>query len=155
MGTEIERKFLLRGDGWRETADRGTEIRQFYLAAREGVSVRVRIKDEAKALLTVKSGVGLSRGEYEYEIPLADAREMEAARLGHVLAKRRFRVPLGELTVEVDVFSGDLAPLVLAEIELPDEAHPFERPDWLGEEVSEDARYTNAAMALHGRPPPG
>lgn len=155
MGTEIERKFLLRGDGWREAADRGTEIRQFYLAAREGVSVRVRIKDEAKALLTVKSGVGLSRGEYEYEIPLADAREMEAARLGHVLAKRRFRVPLGELTVEVDVFSGDLAPLVLAEIELPDEAHPFERPDWLGREVSEDGRYTNAAMALNGRPPPG
>ncbi len=155
MGIEIERKFLLRGDGWRREADEGTDFRQFYLAVRDGLSVRVRIKDEAKALLTVKNGIGMRRGEYEYEIPLADARELEAAHLGEVVAKRRFRVPLGDLTVEVDVFSGALAPLVLAEIELPDEDHPFERPDWLGEEVSEDGRYTNASLALHGRPGPG
>jgi adenylate cyclase len=70
-----------------------------------------------------------------------------------VLEKRRYRVPLGALTAEVDVFAGDLAPLVLIEIELSDEDHPFERPDWLGDEVSADGRYTNAALALAGRPP--
>ncbi|ALN71317.1 CYTH domain-containing protein [Aureimonas sp. AU20] len=153
MGTEIERKFLSRGEAWREAADEGTEIRQFYLAVREGLSLRVRIKNETQALLTVKSGIGMRRGEFEYEIPLADAHDLEAAHLGAVLRKRRYRVPLGALTAEVDVFSGDLAPLVLIEIELPDEDHPFARPDWLGDEVSEDGRYTNAALALAERPP--
>ncbi|KTR06801.1 adenylate cyclase [Aureimonas ureilytica] len=154
MGTEIERKFLLSGDGWRAAADEGTDIRQFYLAIREGLTVRARIKGEAKALLTIKSGVGMTRGEYEYEIPLADARELEAVRVGSLIAKRRFRVPLGALVVEVDCFSGDLAPLVLAEIELPAEDHAVDLPDWLGEEVTEDGRYTNAALAMAGRPPP-
>ena len=154
MGIEIERKFLLKSDGWRAAADGGTDIRQFYLAIREGLTVRARIKGEAKAFLTVKSGIGRARGEYEYEIPLADARELEASRIGALIAKRRFRVPLGALTVEVDCFSGDLAPLVLAEIELPAEDHAVELPDWLGEEVTDDGRYTNAALAMAGRPQP-
>ena len=154
MGTEIERKFLLRGDGWRMEADAGRSIRQFYLAAREGVSVRLRILDEREARLTVKTGTGLSRGEYEYEVPLADARAMESARLGRVVEKRRHRVPLGSLTVEVDVFAGDLVPLVLAEIELLGETHAFDRPAYLGREVTDDPRYANAALALAERPPP-
>ena len=155
MGTEIERKFLLAGDDWRESADGGTSIRQFYLAKRDGVTIRVRIRDESRAILTIKSGSGLRRGEYEYDIPLDDARELEAVRVGTTISKRRFRVPLGELTVEVDAFSGHLAPLMLAEIELPDEASNIDLPSWLGRDVTEDPRYTNAALAEALQPPDG
>ncbi len=152
MGTEIERKFLLRNDEWRAKADQGTRIRQFYLAIREGLTVRVRLRDGRPPMITVKTGQGGARGEYEYPIPEADARELEAARVGFVVSKRRHLVPLGELTVEVDVFEGDLAPLVMAEIELPAVGHPVELPAWIGEEVTRDTRYTNASLATNGCP---
>ncbi|WP_279479276.1 CYTH domain-containing protein [Aureimonas sp. SK2] len=152
MGIEIERKFLLNGDGWRQEADEGTRIRQFYLAVREDLTVRVRLREGRGAMMTVKTGAGHARGEYEYPIPEADAAELEAARVGLVVSKRRHLVPLGDLTIEVDVFEGALAPLVMAEIELPALHHPVALPDWIGREVTRDPRYTNAALALNGRP---
>ncbi|RIX97565.1 CYTH domain-containing protein [Aureimonas flava] len=152
MATEIERKFLLRGDGWRGLADGGTAIRQFYLAVREGLTLRVRLREGRPAMITVKTGAGSARGEYEYPIPPADAAELEAARIGLVVEKRRHLVPLGGLTVEIDVFGGALAPLVVAEIELPSPDHPLVLPDWIGTEVTADRRYANAALALKGRP---
>ncbi|WP_244486742.1 CYTH domain-containing protein [Aureimonas sp. Leaf324] len=152
MGIEIERKFLLAGDAWRRHADAGTRVRQFYLAIREGLTVRVRLREGRKPMITIKTGAGDARGEYEYEIPEADARELEAARVGFVVEKHRHLVPLGDLTIEVDVFEGALSPLVMAEIELPAVGHAVDLPEWIGPEVTHDPRYTNAAMALNGRP---
>lgn len=152
MGIEIERKFLVRDDSWRALADKGQALRQFYIAMREGVSVRLRVADERRAWLTIKTGSGLSRGEYEYPVPVADVGGLEAARQGEVVAKRRFRVPYGDLTVEVDVFEGALHPLVLAEIELPDESHKVELPAFLDREVTDDPGYTNARLAAAGLP---
>ncbi|WP_182087306.1 CYTH domain-containing protein [Aureimonas sp. ME7] len=152
MGIEIERKFLLNGDGWRQGADEGTMIRQFYLAVREGLSIRVRHREGRPPVLTVKTGSGPARGEYEYPIPERDARELEGARIGHVVEKRRHLHPLGDVTIEIDVFSGSLSPLVLAEIELPAIDHPVPLPAWIGAEVSADKRYTNASLALNGPP---
>lgn len=152
MGKEIERKFLVRGKGWRAAADAGRSIRQAYLA-RGTAQVRVRILDDRKARLTVKSGkAGLERDEFEYDIPLSDAEAMLALRTGEVIAKRRYRLPAGEgLTWEVDVFGEGQDGLVLAEIELPAKDASFARPDWLGNEVTGDPRYSNAALAMTRR----
>jgi adenylate cyclase len=156
MAIEIERKFRITDEAWRAHAEgEGRAIRQFYLAARDGFSMRVRIVDEARALLTLKTGTGVARGEYEYVIPLGDARELEAARVGRAIEKRRHRIAFGEggLVVEVDVFEGALAPLVIAEIELPAADHVVALPTWLGPEVTGDPGYNNAALALSDRPP--
>ncbi|WAJ30473.1 CYTH domain-containing protein [Antarcticirhabdus aurantiaca] len=157
MGIEIERKFRIVDDQWRQKVedDDGRRIRQFYLAVRDGFSLRVRILDEARAVMTLKTGAGLSRGEYEYEIPLDEARELEASRIGRTVEKRRYRVDLGAdgLVVEVDVFEGALAPLVLAEIELPAVDHAVELPDWLGPEVTGEGAYSNSSLALAEAPP--
>ena len=109
MATEIERKFLIQKTAWcRLPSDGGKTIRQFYLAIRDGFSSRVRIVEDARAVLTLKTGSGLSRGEYEYDIPLGDAYELEAARIGNVVEKRRYRIEIGGdgLVAEVDVFAG-------------------------------------------------
>ncbi|WP_156841861.1 CYTH domain-containing protein [Novosphingobium aquimarinum] len=152
MGQEIERKFLVRGTGWRALADAGRSIRQAYLA-RGTAEIRVRILDDREARLTVKSGKpGLERQEFEYAIPLADAEAMLALRTGDVIAKRRHRLPAGNgLTWEIDVFGEAQHGFVLAEIELTDKHAAFAKPDWLGDEVTGDPRYSNAALALTRR----
>ncbi|WP_244404190.1 CYTH domain-containing protein [Fulvimarina pelagi] len=152
MAQEIERKFLVKSDGWREEADEGTRIEQFYLFVAENRTCRVRIKDGETARLTVKTGTGIARGEYEIDIPTSDAEALRVARIGAAIEKTRYRVPLGKLTVEVDVFSGALEKLVLAEIEIPTVDHEVVLPDYLGREVMGDPAYTNARMALDGRP---
>ncbi|MCQ8783107.1 CYTH domain-containing protein [Mangrovibrevibacter kandeliae] len=152
MPTETERKFLVQSDGWRSEAGPPRSLRQFYLGIREAFSMRVRIADGTQAWLTIKSGKGIVRHEYEYAIPLVDALELEAQAVGSVIEKRRFEVPHGRHTVEVDVFAGVLAPLVLAEIEAEDAAAVVELPAWLGPEVTHDGAYTNAALALNGLP---
>jgi CYTH domain-containing protein len=153
MPTEIERKFLVRGDGWKAKADGGSRLRQAYLASTDGCAVRVRIKDEAKAFLTIKSArPGASRDEFEYEVSVEDARAMLELRTGEVIEKTRYRVPAGDLCWEIDVFAGAHAGLTIAEIELPDEGAHFERPDWLGDEVTQDKRYYNASLALRALP---
>lgn len=153
MGVEIERKFLVASEAWRDEVASHSDIRQGYLAVVGGNTVRVRIKDDA-AFLTVKSaGPAIRRQEFEYPIPLNDAEALLALRCGRLIEKRRHVVPHGALRFEVDVFSGDLAGLVIAEIELPDETTAFVRPAWLGEEVTDDPRYANASLATNGAPP--
>ncbi|MDX1730951.1 MAG: CYTH domain-containing protein [Aurantimonas coralicida] len=156
MGQEIERKFLVAHDGWRRLATGSAQLEQFYLFSREGASVRVRIRNGRAARLTIKTGsAGLSRGEFEYDIPLQDAVELRESRVGKLVEKTRHIVPLaGGWQVEVDVFAGALDGLVTAEIELKtmDDAPPL--PDFLGREVTGDPRYLNAQLAQNGRPLP-
>ncbi len=150
MGTEIERKFLVRDDGWRRRADRGTEIRQGYLAGSEAASVRVRIA-AGRAALNIKSAtLGVRRLEYDYPIPLPDAEQMlERLCMKPLIEKRRYRVPVGDHIWEVDLFHGANEGLILAEIELAREDEPFLLPDWAGEEVSHDPRYYNTCLVSH------
>ena len=149
MAEEIERKFLVAGEGWRAAAAGSRVLRQGYLALTERMALRVRILDDAEALLTIKSAEpGTTRAEFEYPIPLADARDLLKLHVGLVIEKRRHIVPLDGLTWEVDVFEGAHAGLVIAEVELPAADAPFARPDWLGREVTEDRRYYNASLAL-------
>lgn len=151
MATERERKFLVTGEGWRADVVRERSIRQGYLASTERAAIRIRISDGARATLTIKSArAGMERDEFEYEVPLADGEAMFALCIGRTIEKRRHVVPTGALAWEIDVFEGDHAGLVLAEIELPAADTAFDRPDWLGREVTGDRRYYNASMALGG-----
>lgn len=144
MGQEIERKFLLRDDAWRHGA-KGTPIRQGYLSRLP--TVRVRIKGES-ALLTVKSQAeGLVRSEFEYPVPLKDAEEMLGLCEKPLIEKIRYGVNVAGHLWEIDEFYGDNAGLILAEIELEHEHESFERPAWLGEEVTGDLRYYNVCLA--------
>nr|WP_184063988.1 CYTH domain-containing protein [Sphingosinicella soli] len=153
MGREIERKFLVAGDGWRAGVVRSRAMAQAYIARGEHASVRVRIIDENSGRLTIKGRVsGLSRDEFEYEVPLEDARGLIALRSGRLLAKRRYDVMAGDRLWEVDVFEGELSGLVIAECELEREDEAVIRPDWLGREVTADPHYYNAALAVHGLP---
>jgi adenylate cyclase len=149
VADEIERKFLVRGDGWREAADRGCVIEQAYLAMTDAVSVRIRIRDAATATLTIKSrAVALRRQEYEFPIPVEKAGALMTLRTGSLIEKMRYKVPCVGLVWEIDVFQGANAGLVIAEIELEHEVQTFERPAWLGEEVTGVKRYYNASLAL-------
>ena len=142
MPIEIERKFLVADDGWRSHADSGRRLIQAYLAQTDRAVVRVRIEDGARAAMTVKSAAaGLMRQEFEYSIPPAEAEKLAALRQGAVLEKTRFLVPHAGRRWEVDVYGGENTGLVLAEIELESEAAEFDRPAWLGTEVTGDARY--------------
>ncbi|MGF1615543.1 MAG: CYTH domain-containing protein [Gammaproteobacteria bacterium] len=150
MGTEIERKFLLRSDDWRELAVQGTPYRQGYLSEAKSVSVRVRIAG-GQGFLNIKSAtLDVRRAEYEYPIPLQDAAELlERLCMRPLIEKTRYRVPFGAHVWEVDVFEGENAGLVVAEIELSDVHEPFRKPDWVGAEVSADARYYNVSLVTH------
>lgn len=150
MAREIERKFLVTGEGWRQGVERSVRYRQGYLSSDKGCSIRVRVS-EAGAHLNIKSAtLGVQRHEFEYAIPLADAHEMlDTLCSGPLIEKTRHYVPHGGHLWEVDVFEGDNAGLVVAEIELAREDEPFERPDWVGEEVSQDPRYYNVCLVEH------
>jgi adenylate cyclase len=148
MAIEIERKFLVRDDSWRARADAGAFFSQGYLSSDPKRCIRVRIAAD-RAWLNIKSAVsGVRRLEYDYEIPVADAREMlHSACADPPVEKTRYHVPHGQHVWEVDVFEGANAGLVVAEIELADEQEPFARPAWLGEEVSNDPRYYNMNLS--------
>ena len=147
-GAEIERKFLVQGSAWEAESEGGRSIRQYYLASHDRVSIRVRIEDDERASITIKSGAAsLSRSEFEYSIPLADAVALAMLRRGSIIEKRRHDIRRGGAHWEIDVFAGDLAGLVLCEIELPDEKARFDRPAWLGREVTGDPTYYNARLA--------
>jgi adenylate cyclase len=149
MGTEIERKFLVRSDQWRVGAV-GEIYRQGYLAADPDRTVRVRVAGD-RGTLTVKGRAeGLARAEFEYEIPVQDADEMlDTLCLRPLIEKVRYRVPHAGRTWEVDEFVGENRGLVLAEIELGDAAETVELPGWAGREVSDDPRYYNANLVRH------
>ncbi len=145
MGIEIERKFLVVGDGWR--AAPAVPVAQGYLNRDKQRTVRVRIVQDA-AWLTVKGATaGATRAEFEYPIPVADARQLLALCDGPIVRKTRRVVEHAGATWEIDEFAGDNAGLVVAEIELAAEDAPFERPPWLGAEVTHDPRYFNSSLA--------
>jgi adenylate cyclase len=148
MAEEIERKFLVSGNGWRKHADRGKEIQQAYLARTGNLSIRVRTVGKRQAWLTIKTArPGLSREEYEYAVPVKDARSLMKLRIGRLIVKRRHIVKAGRSRFEVDVFARELKGLVIAEIELPSRHALFERPAWLGREVTGKKRYYNEQLA--------
>lgn len=145
MGIEIERKFLVTSEAWRTGA--GVRLTQGYLNRDPLRTVRVRVAGD-QAWLTIKGATtGATRLECEYPIPLADAQALLALCDGPLIDKTRHTQTLDGGVWEVDEFHGDNAGLVVAEIELNHEAQPFERPDWLGEEVTHDPRYFNSALA--------
>jgi CYTH domain-containing protein len=148
MAKEIERKFLVRSDGWRSGAETKSVLRQGYIASMEDRSVRVRIIDRKTARLTTKIGRStMTRDEFEYEIPVADAEEMLGAAIGVVIEKTRYRVPYEGYIWEVDVFAGQHRGLVIAEVEMGAETENPALPTWLGREVTGDFRYSNQALA--------
>lgn len=151
MAKEIERKFLLEGDGWRTSVTRALDIVQFYLTVEADRSIRVRITDRSIARLTIKFGQGLVRDEFEYEVAMADAVEMRSRALGRVIEKTRFIVSAGDLVFEVDEFRGALDGLIMAELEGTQAVGNVPLPAWVGREVTGDGRYTNAALALETR----
>ena len=146
MAKEIERKFLVVGDAWRELA-KGTHYRQGYLNSIKERTVRIRTIDD-KAFMTVKGPtVGVTRMEFEYEIPYNDCVEM----LTHlaeqpIIEKARYKVPYNGLVWEIDEFFGVNEGLIVAEVELQTEDQQFEKPEWVGEEVSGDPRYFNSNL---------
>ena len=145
MATEIERKFLVTGDNWRNQAH-GVLIKQGYLCADVQRAVRVR-RTGTHAWLTIKGGgEGISRLEYEYPVPLQDADDLLALCLPGVISKTRYTLDVAGHRWEIDEFHEANAGLVLAEIELDRIDEPFERPEWVGAEVSDDARYYNASL---------
>jgi CYTH domain-containing protein len=149
MGKEIERKFLLVGEEWRKLAE-GTVYRQGYLSTVKERTVRVRTIGD-NGYLTVKGiTIGASRLEYEYEISASDANEMlDELCEKPFIEKKRSKIEFGGLIWEVDEFFGENEGLVFAEVELDDENQEFEKPSWIGEEVTGDPRYFNSNLTKH------
>ncbi|MBL4745630.1 MAG: CYTH domain-containing protein [Flavobacteriaceae bacterium] len=151
MAQEIERKFLVKG-AYKSLATSNVRISQGYLSSVAVRTVRVRISDNT-GFLTIKgigNASGTTRYEWEREIPLQEAKELLLLCEKGVIEKTRFLIPEASgLTFEVDEFYGENQGLVVAEIELPSEAYSFEKPDWLGEEVTGDTKYYNACLMSH------
>ena len=147
MAREIERKFLVKNDSWKNGCQ-GLACRQGYLVTGEKVTVRVRILG-GEGFLTVKGRTeGITRDEFEYRIPMVDAEAMLGSMSsGGLVEKIRYHVKVGGFTWDVDEFLGENSGLVLAEVELEDEGQQPEIPDWLGQEVTGDVRYYNAYLA--------
>lgn len=150
MAIEIERKFLLANSNWQTHHDLSvTHIRQGYLISDSVRTVRVRWRN-GKGYLTVKgkpASGSIARMEYEYEIPGSEAEALLLLCTPPLIEKKRWLLPAGNHTWEIDVFEGENAGLCVAEIELGSENESFEKPDWLGEEVTHDGRYSNAALS--------
>ena len=148
MAQEIERKFLVKSEDFKREASKETRIIQGYLSSVPERTVRVRVKGE-KGYITVKgvgSESGASRFEWEMEIPVKDVEDLLKICEPGVIDKTRYEIKAGKHTFEVDEFYGDNNGLVVAEIELESESEVFAKPDWLGEEVTGDARYYNSML---------
>jgi adenylate cyclase len=144
MQLEIERKFLVSGTGWR--GSRGVDFRQNYLSVDPRRTVRVRVAGP-QAFLTIKGKTeGLSKLEFEYEIPVSHAEQLLLLCQAAPIEKTRYCVPYEGFIWEVDVFHGINKGLVIAEIELDYETQPFAKPDWIGAEVTFDKRYSNSNL---------
>ncbi len=147
MAQEIERKFLVKGD-FKSEAFKATRITQGYLCSVPERTVRVRVKGD-KGFITIKgigNESGASRFEWEKEIPVAEVQDLLKLCEPGIIDKTRYLVKAGEFTFEVDEFYGENEGLTVAEVELPDENALFERPEWLGEEVTGDKRYYNSML---------
>lgn len=150
MPYEIERKFLVKGE-FKSQSFKSLRIKQGYLSLAGSHVVRVRIKGE-KAYLTIKTSMeegSIARKEWEYEIPVHDADEMLEMCDEAVIEKTRYLINVGNHVFEVDEFYGDNQGLLIAEIELEREDEPFERPAWLGDEVTGNVRYYNSFLSMH------
>lgn len=150
MPIEIERKFLVADDRWRQDAGPGQRFCQGYISRSDDSSVRVRLAAE-RAWLTVKGGdAGPARLEFEYAIPIDEAQDLlDRLCARPVLEKTRYRVPYRGLVWEVDVFAGHAQGLIVAEVELSEVGQRVDIPDWIGREVTGDRRYRNAAIVDH------
>lgn len=147
MAVEIERKYLVRDDGWKQGDPQGTRMAQGYLSREIGRTVRVRVAGE-RAWLTIKGAAeGISRAEFEYEIPAEEGNQLLALCEAAVIDKTRYLVQWAQHTWEVDVFHGENDGLVVAEVELSDESERPEIPGWVGDEVSDDRRYANSSLS--------
>lgn len=150
MAQEIERKFLVIADSWRPLAT-GLPYCQGYIAmARPGHSVRLRLAGD-RGYLTIKGPTkGLTRAEFEYPIPVVDAQAMLSTLCDRpFIEKTRYRLPMGEVVWEIDEFAGENAGLIVAEVELQSEKQLLDLPDWVGTEVSGEARYYNASLVKY------
>lgn len=151
MGREIEHKYIVKDNSFRELAVKSYKIEQGYLSKVKERTVRVRLRDN-QGFLTVKGCTEVdTRLEFEYEIPQEDARELLEMCEKPILRKERFIVPFGGLIWEVDEFAPPLAPLIVAEVELPKSRHDYPLPPFVGEEVTHDARYFNSNLLNHFR----
>jgi CYTH domain-containing protein len=148
QNVEIEHKFLVLSDGWRGLGP-GVRYRQGYLSKTDTTTVRVRAGG-GRGFVTIKGKrKGFSRAEFEYEIPVDHANTMiDTLAGGRFVEKTRYRIPYQGLVWEVDEFHGANAGLVLAEVELENEEQEFEKPDWVGEDVTKDNRYANPRLAV-------
>ncbi|QEY23888.1 CYTH domain-containing protein [Neisseria animalis] len=149
MSVEIERRFLLANDNWRNAASLPKILRQGYLNVEKERTIRVRIIDN-QAWLTLKGYISdVTRSEFEYEIPLEHAEQMMDTMCPFKMEKRRYLVEYQGFTFEIDEYFGENAPLVVAELELPSEHTAYPRPDWLGREITSEGRFTNAYLSKH------
>ena len=147
MALEIERKFLVTGNDWQVAV--GVQFSQGYLNRDKNRTVRVRVAGN-QGFLTIKGATsGATRTEFEYEIPVSDAESLLQMCEGPIIQKLRRNIDYKGFKWEVDEFQGDNLGLVVAEIELSDENQPFEKPSWIGKEVTYDARYFNSNLAKH------
>jgi len=146
MGIEIERKFLINGDDWRSLA-KGTVYRQGYLSTAKERTVRIRTIAD-KGFLTIKGiSKGITRAEYEYEIPVQEAEKMlDDHCLKPLIEKKRYKIQFDQMTWEIDEFFGENKGLILAEVELSREDQVIKIPDWIGSEVTGNQRYYNASL---------
>lgn len=150
MPIEIERKFLVRADAWRDASTSSSELRQGYLNLERRCSIRVRT-DGGRGWLNIKGAtVGVQRPEYEFEIPVSEAEELLSNfAVAPPIEKIRHLVPHGKHVWEIDEFRGANSGLVVAEIELGDANEYVELPDWVGQEVTDDVRYYNTSLTRH------
>ena len=149
MGIEIERKYLVASDGWRGLVKTTQQLRQGYLTAGGGVTVRVRTVDDRTGYLTIKSGgSALARAEFEYEIPVTDARQMLGYSRGAQIEKVRYSLDLPGGDWVIDEFQGRHTGLMIAEVELQSPTGALELPDWIGDEVTGDPQYYNSSLAM-------
>jgi len=149
MGIEIERKYLVAGNGWRDLVKTTQQLRQGYLTAGSGVTVRIRTVDDRTGHLTIKSGgSALARAEFEYEIPIADARQMLGYSRGAQIEKIRYSLDLPGGDWVIDEFQGRHTGLMIAEVELQSPTGALDLPDWIGDEVTGDPQYYNSSLAM-------
>ncbi len=150
MATEIEHKFLIINHDWRKDADEGITMVQGYMGSNEKSSIRIRINGDSANLNIKSKTIGIQRSEFDYPLPVDEAKEiLESLCDRPFIEKTRFHVMHDEHEWEIDVFAGVNEGLIVAELELNSVDEQFTRPDWLGEDVSEDPRYYNICLVTH------
>lgn len=150
MGIEIEKKFLTINDSWREQADDGIHMVQGYMGSNEKSSIRVRINGNSANLNIKSKTIGIQRSEYEYDIPVEEAKTLLATLCDKpYIEKTRYHILHDSHQWEIDVFSGENDGLIVAELELESVDESYMLPDWVGREVSDDPRYYNICLVTH------